>query len=277
MSYDTPETSVDQGQPYFLYLFDNGVSQVRLASDATDLRKDPELSGEAKTWTGSPIKHENIKQTGNIEKNYVDLIFPLSDPYGRTLLSPAPQITTVTIWRGHHTDLSEQHRVVWKGRIVGTKEVGQTIRVTVESIFTSMRRPGCRARYQRTCRHALYFPGCDLNIADFKVPATVTAVNSLALTVAAAASKEDGYYKAGVVVFNGLFGWVEKHVGNQLTLVTSINGLAEAVAKSGSAAVEIAPGCDLSNKTCNAKFNNRLNFGGFPYMTDENPFSISIV
>ncbi|WP_210236335.1 hypothetical protein, partial [Mesorhizobium sp. M2D.F.Ca.ET.232.01.1.1] len=153
----------------------------------------------------------------------------------------------------------------------------QNIKVSVESVFTSMRRPGCRARYQRTCRHALYFPGCNIDVDDFKVAGTVTAVSGLALTVAEAALQTDQYYKAGLVIFNDLFGWIGDHIGSTLTLIGAIDGLAEYVTAHGSASVFIAPGCDLSTgpNGC-AKFSNFLNMGGFEFMSDNNPFSQSI-
>ncbi len=277
MSYSTPESSVDEGQPYFLYLLDNGVLPVRLTSDPVSIFSDPESLGSDQEWLPSPIAHADIEQTGNIEKNSVELTFPLSDVYAKTLLTPDFNITTVTVWRGHHTDLSGELRVVWKGRVVDAKSGKQNIKVSVESIFTSMRRPGCRARYQRSCRHVLYFPGCNLDIDDFKVSGTVSAISGLALTVAAAALQVDGFYKSGVVLFNGLYGWVESHVGSTLTLIGPIDGLADYVDEHGSAPVDIAPGCDLSKATCNDKFNNGLNHGGFPNLPDNNPFSESIV
>lgn len=271
MSYDTPESSVDEGQPYFLYLLDNGVTPVRLTSDPVMLTKMSE------DWLPSPIAHADIEQTGNIEKNSAELTFPLSDTYASTLLTPANEVTTVTIWRGHHTDLTEEHRVVWKGRVVDASSGKQNIKVDVESVFTSMRRPGCRARYQRTCRHSLYFPGCNTNVDDFKIPATVSAIDGLVLTIAEAALQPDEYYKAGLVIFNGLFGWIEDQTGDTVTLVGVIDGLAEAVAADGSASVFIAPGCDLSDgPTGCEKFDNSLNYGGFKNMSDNNPFSQSI-
>jgi hypothetical protein len=35
---------------------------------------------------------------------------------------------------------------------------------------------------------------------------------------------------------------------------------------------EIAPGCDLRRDTCAGRFNNLLNFGGFPDIPGRNPF-----
>ncbi|MEI9410704.1 phage BR0599 family protein [Mesorhizobium salmacidum] len=270
MSYAEPETSIDEGEPYFLYLLDNGVNPVRLTSDPDPLTRMGEI------WKPSAVSHGDIEQSGNIEKAAVDLTFPLSDVYAKTLLTPASEVTTVTIWRGHHTDPSNELRVVWKGRVVNPKSGKQNIKVPVENISTSMRRPGCRARYQRTCRHALYFPGCNVNVDDFKVPATVSSIDGLVLTIAEAAAQPDGRYKAGLVIFDGLFGWVGEHVGDTITLVGEIDGLAEAVAADGPTAVYIAPGCDLSEEVCANVFGNHLNHGGFKNMSDNNPFSQSI-
>ncbi|MGX1259792.1 phage BR0599 family protein [Sinorhizobium fredii] len=271
MSYETFEASVDAGSPYFLYLFDNGLAPTRLTSEPEALNR----MGE--TWVPSPVAHGSIEQTGEIEKSSLDLTFPLSDAFARTFLTPAAAITTVTIWRGHREDVTETLRVVWKGRAVGAKDRGNEIVVSVESVFTSMRRTGCRARYQRTCRHALYYPGCNLDRADFEVAGTVTAVDGLVLTIPAAAGAPDGDYAAGIVNFGGVMGFVARHVGNQVTLLTAIAGLADAVAANGSAAVLLAPGCNLTRSRCNSRFNNGLNFGGFDRMPDNNPFSISIV
>jgi uncharacterized phage protein (TIGR02218 family) len=181
------------------------------------------------------------------------------------------------MYRGHHTDLSDELRVIWKGRVVGAKSGKQTIKATIESIFTSLRRTGCRVRYQRTCRHALYFDGCNLNIDDFKTAATVTAITGNVLTVPLADDEQDGFYKSGIVIFDGLYGWISNHTGSALTVILPVPGLADYVTANGSASVFIAPGCDLARATCETKFNNEENFGGFPYMPDNNPFSQSII
>ncbi|RVA08571.1 DUF2163 domain-containing protein [Mesorhizobium sp. M7A.F.Ca.US.002.01.1.1] len=270
MSHDTVEASIDDGQPYFLYLLDNGVKPVRLTSEPEKLTR------MGQDWLPSPIAHGDVEQTGNIERQSVELTFPLSDAYAKALQTPASEITTVTIWRGHHTDPTNELRVVWKGRFVSIKSARQKITIKVESVYTSLRRPGCRARYQRTCRHSLYFPGCNLDIADFTAAATVSAADGLVLTIAEAAAQPDGYYKAGVVNYGGLYGWIGEHVGDTITLIGVIDGLAEAVADAGTVAVGIAPGCDLSETTCAAKFGNFLNYGGFKNMSDNNPFSQSI-
>jgi len=277
--YDSANTSVDEAEPYFLYLFNNGVSEpTRLTSEPDEVIADPEATGIDKTWLPSPVMHGDVEQAANIERNSLDVTFPLSDSYARTLLSPASEITTVTIWRGQRS-APGVFRVWWKGHVDDATAAKETIKVEVLNVYTRLRQPGCRARYMRTCRHALYFTGgCNVNLDDWKVPATVLAVSGgVALTVAEAAAETDAFYKAGLVIYDGLYGWIGDHVGDQLTLVGEIEGLADKVASAGSADVFIAPGCDLSpgENGC-SKFNNILNYGGFWWMSDNNPFSQSI-
>jgi uncharacterized phage protein (TIGR02218 family) len=41
----------------------------------------------------------------------------------------------------------------------------------------------------------------------------------------------------------------------------------------GGDVLSLYPGCDHSMATCISKFNNLVNYGGFPYMTQKNPWS----
>ena len=66
------------------------------------------------------------------------------------------------------------------------------------------------------------------------------------------------------------------HAGDQLTLVAPIDGLADEIAANGSAAVDIAPGCNRSRGRCWDRFNNGLNHGGFPDFTGNEIFTSRI-
>jgi hypothetical protein len=114
MTYDASELSTASGEPYFLYLFDNGtIAPTRLTSE-------PEaLTRMSEKWHPSPISHDDVERGGNIEKQALIVNFPLSDAYARTLLGPATFVTTVTVWRGHRNDPTDELKVYWRGRVVG--------------------------------------------------------------------------------------------------------------------------------------------------------------
>lgn len=277
MAYDDFEGSDDDGRPFFLYKLDDGVTVQRMTTLPDDKSADPEATGTDQIWTKSPVAHSEIRETGNIEKNDLELTLPISDVVARSYL-PARGLTTfLTVWRSHLNDPDEEYRVFAKERVVSAEPKDSTIVIKTESIFTSARFGGRRSRFQKPCRHALYFTGCNLNRADFETDATVSAVDGNTLTIAEAADQVDGYYKSGMVNYGGLFGWVSDHAGDQVTLSFPIVGLADAVTADGSASVKIAPGCDRALSTCIDKFDNRDNHGGYKWLPEINPYSQSVI
>ena len=274
MAYDTIEDSLDGARPFWLYQFNDGALSFPFlfTSDEKEYT-DTDLN----TYTPSPIDAGDIEVNGNVERQDAEFVFPISDEFARRYLDPAYAITTVTIFRGHHDDPDQNLSVHWKGRIVGCTSAGDAIKITAESIFTSMKRIGNRARCQRQCRWALYRPGCNLNRADFETAATVTAVSGLTLTVPEASLAEANDYKAGIVNWNGIFGMVSVHNGNQLTLLSKIHGLVEYVTANGSADILLAPGCNRTTRRCVDRFDNGLNMGGYEKLPEINPFSTSVV
>lgn len=270
MTYTAYESAVKTGSPVFLYLFDNGLTQTRLTSDPRD------VTYLAETWTASTIMHSDIEQNGNVDKAGLDLTLPNSDTFAASYLGGVTDITTVTIFRGHRNDVDGEFTTYWKGRLVGAVSGGPTIVLRAESVFTSLKRTGCRARFQKNCRFALYSYGCGVNIADYQTTGTVTAQNGLVLTVTEAALQADGYYKGGVLVYSGHYGFIMSHVGNQLTLMAGVRALTDALV-SGPVSTLIAPGCDLSTGSSGCgRFNNILNHGGFPIMATNNPFEFRV-
>lgn len=268
MSYDAYETTVADGRPYFLYLFAAGAEAWRFAA------LEAEVARMGETWTPSAIGHGAVTQSGDPRRVDVTVAFPISDPFARRFLGPPGDPVSLTIFRGHAHDPSGETVAWWKGRVVSGRAEGERILLRCESLFTSMRRQGVRAKYQRTCRHALYHGGCRLRLEDWRVPATVTAigVDPVRITVPEAAAQADGWWRGGILKHGDAMGFVLRHAGDALTLSARMPELEEAVAAHGSAAVEIAPGCDLTRATCDAKFGNVLNFGGFPFIPGRNPF-----
>ncbi len=280
-TYDDLETSTAEGRPFFLYRFAEGSDLWRFTSRATDwVVPAGTLADEAgaMTWTASPLSHGNVVQSGDPRRVDLALTFPLSDPFARRWLGPrGGTVTTLTIFRGHE-QVPGELVAHWKGRIVSARVEGVRITLQAESLFTALRRQGVRARYQRLCRHVLYAGGCRLALADFLVPATVTARAGLTLTVPEAAARPDGWYRGGILRHAGVPGFVVGHAGTSLTLAGLMPGLEAAVdAGTGPVAIEIAPGCDLRRDTCAGRFGNLLNFGGFPDIPGRNPFGGSSI
>jgi uncharacterized phage protein (TIGR02218 family) len=285
MTYDAIEASTAEGRPYYLYQFIEGDAVWRFTSRASDWLSAASEGGDL-VWEAAAISHGDVVQSSDIERGRLEITLPLSQAFAARFLAPlgdAP--VTLTIFRGHEQVLGETV-AHWKGRVVGADVEGARLILSAESIFSTLRRAGVRAKYQSLCRHALYGRGCGLDIAQHLAFLTVAAVSGATVTVPGAATQPDGWYRGGVVRFGVQLGFVIGHVGATITLSRPMPELATALANPALDPVtgallpvilEIAPGCDLRAETCAAKFGNLLNFGGFPAIPGRNPFGGSSI
>lgn len=120
---------------------------------------------------------------------------------------------------------------------------------------------------QPTCIHTLFDAGCTLSKSAFAVNGTAQAgstVNKLITNL----TQPDGYFDNGQLVFNS--GANSGHVvavkaylsaSGEVFFVVPLPAL-----PSAGDAFTIYPGCDKTQGTCQTKFSNLANFGGFPYV-----------
>ena len=226
-------------------------------------------------WSEKGIKMGNVETTEEMNKNNLDLDFSRDDSFGSLFLSEQQDnVTSVTVYRGYHNDNDSEFIALWKGRVASNQERRNLITLTCESIFTSLKRPGLRGRYSKTCRHSLYNRGCNidpdqpspLGFYDEDIVSDVSA-DGLTLTINAASLKANGYYRGGMLrAPDGVHRFIKAHDGDQITVSKPHVGF---VASDG---VFLYPGCDRSTNICLNRFDNLDNFGGFPYVPSKNPF-----
>jgi len=268
MTYNAYETSLDLGTPVELFEFIQGLQRWNYITGATPIVR------LGQTYTPMPVRRDRIKQTNDIFKDSLKVTFPRDDAFASQFLGFAPEeVTTLTVLRGHYGDPDNEFIVYWKGRVVGAKASGNEITVECESVFTSIRRPGLRARFEYGCRHALYGARCGVNREAYKLEGAVTAIaGGLNVSVAGASLSPNGYYTGGMLVApGGGSRFLVAHTGDVVTLNRPLASLA------GGQVVAIYPGCDHLRTTCLNKFGNLDNFGGFPFIPQRNPFDGSSI
>lgn len=257
-------------KPKELYRFTEG-SQVWTftSSDADEI-----YSGE--TYYSITIGRDESEQKNELSKANINVTVSLDNEMGRrwmkSILDTAVGLTIFS------KDVeSGDVSVIWKGRLASVKPDTSSIKLVFESVFTSLRRPGLRGKYQRSCPHVLYGRGCNLDKDDFAVSSAITAVSGATVTATAAALQPDGWYNGGMIQGpDGALRFVLAHVGSTLTLIRSLDSVSESFANGG-LAVNIYPGCDRSKETCKNKFNNLNNYGGFPFIPLDNPMAGSSI
>jgi uncharacterized phage protein (TIGR02218 family) len=116
------------------------------------------------------------------------------------------------------------------------------------------------------CNHALFDAGCGLNKATYAVNGTGTAGNTVKPLSASALTQATDYFALGYVVINtgvnaGLVRSVRASVSGVLTFLYP---LPQPCATGDT--FTAYPGCDKTQATCTAKFNNLTKFRGFPYV-----------
>jgi hypothetical protein len=208
-----------------------------------------------------------IQSKQQLSRENIELRLPLTHALSQDVLTKWIEVkTSLTIFsmRASGTE------VIWKGRLASSRPDNAHARLIFESIFTSMRRPGLRARFQRSCRHPLYGRGCYVNPEDFAVAATISSINGRTLVVPAAAGQSNGYFSGGMLKApDGTFSYIAEHAGSALTM-NRVSSSISSVFTPG-LAVTIYPGCPHDFVTCRDRFANDDNYGGFDYIPDRNP------
>jgi uncharacterized phage protein (TIGR02218 family) len=281
MSYATIDVSVQDGTPEYRLLFQQGATAFRYTSR-------PEIvSDGVNTWLPAAIKTTEVSQSSEMAKDPVTMRMPRDNALAQTFINGAPDdITLVTIFRSHIGD--DVVQTYWKGRVAGFSVSGDEAEIVCENIFTSLRRSGLRARYQRGCRHALYSTGCGMVLANFAVEATVSAVSGLEVTFTldedsngfvttsnGTVQAVSGYFTGGIMQAADGMRYISSHVPGTLTLMQASNSLAEAIL-GGPQSVTLYPGCSHTIADCRDKFSNLINFGGFPWLPSKNPFANNV-
>lgn len=224
-----------------------------------------------------PIKRNNAESKNEMSKASLDITMDLSNPMAqRHLASSIDSVVTLTIFQ--QTDMGTD--TFWKGRLAMVKASNKAITMTFESIFTSLRRPGLRGRWQKSCRHALYARGCNLNPEDFAFDGFISDIQGTSVTIPGLDAVPWGRYRGGMIrAPDSVVRFIVGHAGNVITLSRPFQQLIDLFADTGpgTVAVKVYPGCQHNMSDCKSVFNNLPNYGGFPWIPNKNPMGGSSI
>lgn len=287
--YDTREQSTEDSTPFYAYWFQRGEDSWFLSTygeavyfasqnifDGTGFEGEeygffnsenyPDSLFFGTTFREADIQLTAVKTVKEIASAEITLKLPRTDSFAQEFMNSFTKASMeLTIFRGQ-ADQYGYLRVAWRGRVVGSTVKKHHIDIVCENLQTQILRLGLRAKFQKLCRHVLYGDGCNVDINAYKVSGTITSYNELTLNIPVAAVKPDRYYQGGILFVNGNLGYIISHQGQEIKLNSPVEGLANGVS------VELAPGCDLGIRTCQNKFNNLLNHGGFPFIPSKSAF-----
>lgn len=224
-----------------------------------------------------PIRRNSAESKTEMSKASVDITMDLSNPLAqRHLASSIDSVVTLTIFQ--QTDMGTD--TFWKGRLTVVKASNKTITMTFESIFTSLRRPGLRGRWQKSCRHALYARGCNVNPEDHAFEGLIGDIQGVTVTIPGLDAVPSRRYRGGMIrAPDGVVRFIIQHSGNVITLSRPFQQLTDLFALTGPGTVEVKvyPGCQHNMADCTQVFDNLLNYGGFPWIPNKNPIGGSSI
>lgn len=263
-----------------LYRFVEGSDIYTVTSSDSEETYNSELYSPA-TIGRNEIENKDQLSRANLEISF-DIDNPMARRWMRQVVDTAVSLTLF---------IKQPSGVVftsWKGRLSSVKPEVAAITLIFESVFTSLRRPGIRGRFQRSCRHVHYGRGCGLNKDDFAETVGVSAISGLIVTSPQAAAFPDGYFTGGMIEApDGALRFIVNHVGANLTLIRPLENLQTAFANSGygmnygnaygGIACRVFPGCPRDKETCENVYDNILRNGSFPYIPIRNPMNGSSI
>lgn len=275
MSFDTIANLVRGAKPFFLYSFRRDNEEFLFTNKKFEItRSVAGITGN--TWSPEAISHGKIIDTDQAFRAEVPISFPMSNQFAFNqlgLFSVNPM--KVRILKGFLNDETNELRSQFVGEVlsVTTERSAGKITFACMTDIAALERKGLSQVIQRPCRHALYGKSCGVNINSYKSQTNIISItaNSSFAEVDSDPVLQNGVLRGGVLIWQGRYSMIEDNTGNVLKLKENLRDLVAAVS-SEAQEVEIAPGCRLTRTDCNDKFNNILNFGGFPWMSD-NPFN----
>lgn len=190
-----------------------------------------------------------------------------SDAMIQNIYGVLPTQMHVKIERVQLGAVGDTTRTVWEGDIDGINVEGRVAKLRIPSMMdAAVAIPVPAIFHQPQCNFALYDPNtCKVSTAAFAVDTTISTVATKSVTVGSVGGHPDGYFRAGVIirVSDGEKRTITSHEGTTLGILNPFRVLV------ATDAVQILAGCDYTIQTCHERFDNRLNFGGHPYVPSD--------
>lgn len=274
MTYAAKEASAIEGSPTEFYLFTLGSEVFRYTSQSA-----PVTVGGFE-FTPRPITRTNPKISEEQAGVQLTITLPASDDVPMQYLGIAPAVRmSVTIFRQHRTDTPTPEFITyWKGFVSNVRFRNKQAQMTCEPIQSLSGREIPRHDYGALCGHVLFDTGCKVIKADFSDAVTVDSISAsgdeLVLDSLSTARPADSTFYTG--------GYVERANGDrrlilEYTFATdTVRILLPFEGLEVGETVTARAGCAHDVDTCKDKFNNVINYGGFPWVPLTNPFEVGI-
>jgi uncharacterized phage protein (TIGR02218 family) len=268
MSYEVLETSVEEGRPVELYTFTIGDEIFRYTSS------EDTVIFSSLAYLPKQIARTDPTLSSDERRAEIQITLPTEDAVARKFIGIVPGVPILLQIISFHRGDAEAI-IIWEGRVIGASfqmDGAQCMlrSVTSEAAFS---RTIPRYKFQSLCNHVLYDGGCQVAKIDFTYIGSVIGEAGNTVTVNGLSATVGADFAPG--------GYIARPDGTDFRLVLSQSGdiLSLPLPFEQSVfgqTVHVIAGCDHTVAECVAKFDNIVNYGGFPYVPSKNPFQVGV-
>lgn len=263
--YDDLEASVAGGRPVECYLFTGTQQTYAYTTNETSVI----IGGN--TYIPATIQRNEIG-VGTQDDDGLDVTLTVPsdlDLVRAYAFGISPPDLDLVIYRFHRDDEPNNAIVYWNGHVSGFLWRGHVTDIRSPALFSSTLQTTIPPQgYQSACNNLLYDSNCKLVRTDFQFSTTVAIPGDRSLTLAEAPSFPDDSLVAGEVFLpdKNERRMIISNAGAFIEFVYPFSNL-----ETGDN-VQVVQGCDHSFETCRDKFHNSINFAGFHFVPNINPF-----
>lgn len=271
MTYTDSEKSKHSGKPLELYRY-NGTYQVfRYTSSPVPVMYQAPDEAEQFEYVPLTTKRSAVQHTTqNDDTSEVTIDLPVTSElvaiYGFQI---SPPDLYLTIFRGHNPG---EYIRYWQGNVENISVVRGTATIRVPSpLASALSADFPNVYYQTPCNHNLGDAQCKVDLDDWLVTTAVVTAPGKVINVTAVGAMDGKLVGGDAVLASGERRMIVSQAANAITVNYPF-----ANANPGDTITLIA-GCDLAFAgDCDTKFDNTINFGGFPFIPSENIFQTGL-
>ena len=284
MAFEDSEISIEASEPVEVYEITLGSSVFRFTSAEDD------VPVGANTFTALPGLSRSATFAGSDTRdNVFEVRMPADNLFTRRYVQLIPAddaLIKVTRFQRNEGTGAGDTLIIFDGVVqsVGFEDNREVAVLACQPAIGALTRPIPRQVFSSGCGHILYDPlTCRVlrtgsspggSPIAFELTATVTAEEpgGLILTVPGALGRPNGWFTAGQITAPGGIDTrlVIRHTNDQIRLYVPFPFSLM------NSQVTLHAGCAHDPTDCNDKFGNFINYGGFPFVPDRNPFQVGI-
>jgi uncharacterized phage protein (TIGR02218 family) len=215
------------------------------------------------------IDRTEVSFNVDLEVSTVDLtVSNVTDPIMSFMKVTPSEKIWVSIFRVFTDLVPYESSVIFLGNPTDGTIKGATVKIKCAGFEQYLKCLIPHYRYQRQCNWTIFDDNCTLDPVEGVTQITTTVTvsnNNVTLTASAFSTVASGVFTLGKCQFGSHYRMVADHSGNILTLRYPMPNIV-----TGDTVI-VTAGCDGLIETCVDSFANLSNFGGHPYIPQDNP------